>query len=190
MFDKGFLRKKDIWLPKEYMDNFNPYDVWQTRCFFFTFNLHKIANRFKRKAPELVEKIMDFILEKQAKEDGEEYTDFEKAIELMDYEVNGEKLFKSSREYLIPKWLTLHNWISKAFQQLSLNSQPSMDLVVAPVPVKIEKVWDRKSKTEQKIREAIKNLRKKKIKITYTNIMKETGIRSRATISRNGHLLK
>jgi CRISPR/Cas system-associated protein Cas10 (large subunit of type III CRISPR-Cas system) len=63
-----------------------------------------------------------------------------------------------------------------------------MDIVVAPV--KIEKILDRRSKTEQKIREAIKNLQEKEIKVTYTNIMKETGIRSRATIFRNGHLLK
>jgi len=187
-FDKSFLRKKDIWLPEEYKDNFNPLEIWQNRCFFFTFNLPKIARRVQRKDPKLAEKTMAFIMEKQFKEDGTEYTDFEKVLELSNYQFNGKKLFKSTKDFLLPKWLILYNLISKSLQQLSLNNQPSLDIKIDPI--KVDAIVDRKTKTRERIIKAIQDLKEKEIKVTYSSIMKETGIRSRATLSRNRYLIK
>jgi hypothetical protein len=187
-FDKSFLRKKDIWLPEEYKDNFNPLEIWQNRCSFFTFNLPKIARCVQRKDPELVERIMAFIMEKQFKEDGSEYTDFEKVLELLNYKFNGKKLFKSTKEFLLPKWLTLYNLISKSLQQLSLNNQPTLNIEIDPI--KVDAIADRKTKTQERIIAAVSKLKEKGIAGTYSNIMKEAGIGSRATLSRNRHLIK
>lgn len=187
-FDKDYLRRKGVRLPEEYRDKFHPYKFWQERCFFCIFNLPKIAKRIHKIAPEQVYSIMAFITETQTKENGEEYTVFEKAEKLMEYKINGNKLFKSAKELFVPKWIVLYNLIHESLKQLSLTEPPDMNVEIQSVtPAMFD---NRKTRTRKQIMAAINRLQQRGEKVNYSNVMREAGIKSRATISRNSDLLK
>ena len=68
--DKDFLRNRDIWLLKEYMDNVSPQAIWEEKCMFFMFNLPQIAARIGKKDPEQLETVMTFLTESNLKRTG------------------------------------------------------------------------------------------------------------------------
>ena len=187
-FDKAFLKNKQVLDLESYSNNFNPIDIWQKRCFFFMFNLPKIEGILKRKHPELVESFLSYILNKQYKDDGSEVTEWDKLVYLRDYEIEGKKLFKASREYLLPKWFVLHKFITDALSQLSLYAQPSLD--VKTRPVEIVEIIPNKRNAKERIIRAVMVLKERGEKVTWNNVMKEAGIKSTKTIAKNKDLLK
>lgn len=185
-FNKAFLSSKHLTAFDNYAENSLPIDFWLSRCFFFMFNFPKIKDTLIRKLPDRADSMMEYLTEKQFKEDGTEILDCEKIKELMKLKANGKKVFRSAKDILVPKWLTLHKLIADALSELSLNGQPSK--VIIPTPVNIE-IKVRTRGARRKIEEAVNLLKQKGEKITYKRIKEVTGIGSDETIADNKDLL-
>ncbi|MBI5639490.1 MAG: hypothetical protein HZA17_03595 [Nitrospirae bacterium] len=187
-FDKQFMGYKEIKDIDSYSESFNPSSVWNKKCKFFMFNLPQIETIVRKKAPEQLNKIMSFILEKQYADEGKEMSNWDKFQFLKKYEINGTKLFRDSSKLIVPKWLSLHKFMSDALSQLSLVKQPSMDIKV--VPEKIEQISQRGRAIDNKITNAVIALLEKGIPVTQRSVMKESGINSSRTIARRSALLR
>ena len=175
----GNIGMQDI---RQFGKQFNPSDLWRDRCYFFMFNIPKIKKHLSRKCPEQMNKVLSFLTEKQVGSDGKEISDWDKVVYLRRYRVNGKKLFKSSSEFLVKKWLTLHNLVFDSLKQVSVQTPPSYGIELRlPAP-------DQRPKPEDRIKKAVTELKQKGIKITYASIMRVSGIKSVNTVARHIHL--
>jgi hypothetical protein len=181
-------RNNETQMIDSYAENFSPYEYWKKNCYFFMFDLPRIERKLKRNYPQLVKPLMSFILNKQHDDEGRELSNWDKLLYLRSYKVKDKKIFKCATEFIIPKWHTLYNLMSDAFAQLSLYTQADKDITINLV--QIEPLVYRTRYSREMIVKAIKKLKKKGEDITYKNVMKESGIKSRGFIAGNRNLLK
>jgi hypothetical protein len=185
MFDKYSLTQKDIYKEDELESYCIPSKFWEKRCFFCMIDMYRIRYRL-RKHPEVLDKVNEILSNNQQKTDGTEYEQIDKVLFLRNLKIDGKKVFRSGKEFLTPKWITLHNLISKALSQLSVIHAPKEGFAATPVMVEEIKL---KQTVEERIAEAINLLKKNNLKITYPNIMATSGV-SRGSVAKNMHLIK
>lgn len=180
-FDKDFLKGRHGNELSEFEANVRPYEIWQNRCFFFMFDLPKIYRKLYAKHPSLFHKAVKLI-------NDDSKTAWEKVRELHDYSIDDKKVFRSAREFLSPKWLTLHKLMGDALNQLSILKAPDKEVsVTTTMP---DERYSKKSQLDSRVKLAVARIKARGEKVSRSSVMKETGIRSCGTISRRIHLLK
>lgn len=188
MFDKDFLGKREVQTVDDLLPQRDAQAIWNKRCFFFALDIPKIKNSLYSKCPELVDDIINSILERKVNDKGKTYTDWDRLVALRKYKIGNKKLFRTVRDFTVPRWLTLHKFISDGLGQLSLTQTPQKGFNATPVPAKLLSKRRKISKTE--IEQALLEMAYDGIDITWPNLMKKLGTKTKSHLSRHAGLIR
>jgi hypothetical protein len=188
MFDKDFLGKREIQTVDDLLPQRDAQAIWNKRCFFFALDIPKIKDGLYSKHPELVDDIINSILERKVNDKGKTYTDWDRLVALRKYKIGDKKLFRTVRDFTVPRWLTLHKFISDGLGQLSLTQTPQKGFNATPVPAKLLIKRRKISRTE--IEQALLELAYDGIDITWPNLMKKLGTKTKSQLARHADLIR
>ena len=181
-YHKDFMRRKKIVGLDDFFEKCKDFTckVWEDRCLFYLFDIERIEHKLNKCYPALTQEVMDKV---NSKLPSLHKLNYLKNL-LTD---NGDKIFRTYGEYLTPKWVSLHDFIARGFNELSFNNKKNVS--IKPVLKALPKPPSPRLTVEQKIMDAVARLKESKTKITWQTVIDEAKV-SINSLSRNKHLLR
>lgn len=122
--------------------------------------------------------IMDYINKPQKTKSGKYITKWEKVRTILDLKKGDKKIYESTSDFLVKKWLTLHRFFLDAFMQLSVLEPADKSVPVPSVTL------ETKLTVAQKFKKAYDLIVARGDTPTYARLKTESGIKSDPTIKK------